>query len=268
MGFENFLACVTVLLRQRAAGRLLVPHAKLQPTLAALRVLGLSSRVAPYQHATAKLRAPAAYHEGHFVPAGGAPRGRAVLHVGISAEFAEGAQLAEAAQQHDVAGQLFGYPDCCSRFFAAAKDGLQDRTARSVPGLGPYPRDLNPVTPLLHGFPLLFHFPCSPTCADSLDLMRQRGGWLEALAPSFRQLRALGAGIALYHTQAGGCLVSRYRAVGDGSFLIDEMTAPDPARIPFLRATTRPMITLHGPHRWEIADTMYDDPRGFAAIFV
>ena len=267
LGFENYLACLTVVRKERAAGRILLDHAKLGAAPAALRSIGLSFHVAPYECVPLAATTPAAYHEARFVPVGGDRRGRAVVYVGIDDDFALGAFHAEAARQNEVLGEMFGYPDCCIRSYGTAAGAGQDRTANAIRSPGPYPHHLNPVAPLLHGLPLIFHFPCSADCSASLELARRRRDAIESIAPSLGRVWEVAVGIALYGPRVGCAMVTDAVDVGPRSFVVRELVTKDPDRMTFVDKEHPCVLTLLSARRWTCGGQEFSDRAGFAAIF-
>jgi hypothetical protein len=222
LGVYDFLTAITVAHGERAAGRMIQPFAKLEPAIELLRGLGLRVRRAGFDFMSTSSGIDGTDHQRAVVPRGAPGGTHGMVYLALTEEFVEGAEAVERAGQHGVLGQLFGYPECCTRIFLEPSGHHLDKTADSIPDVGPFPRDLNPCTPYLHGLNLLFHFPCSPTCQPSRELLAHRRGYLEGLAPSAVALRGLGAGLALYGPELGIAQVTRWRREGD-ELLVEEV---------------------------------------------
>ena len=269
VGFSEFLCCLSVLHRERAAGRVSVSQDGAERVASLLDSLGLHCR----RSALDLLPQPDLIggnvkHNSVYVRQGSREEAWAILYFGVDAEFAAGAEVAELNKEQQLVGRLFGYPECCSEFFLRNDGYSQDRTPRSVTDTGPFPSILNPALNELYGFSLQFHFACSPRCACSLALAKTRLNSLKRYAPSIVEMEQLGAGITVYGPTTGAVLVTRYRPVGDNLYETEEvMTWNEKAAELFHGNGSPPRIRLRSAHEFEIKGTILKDESHFAAVF-
>lgn len=269
VGFSEFLCCLSVLRRERVAGRLSVSQDGAGRAAELIEALGLHCR----RSALDLLPQPDLIgghvkHNSVYVPQGSRPQAWAILYIGVDAEFAAGAETAELNREQRLVGRLFGYPECCSEFFLRNDGVNQDRTPSSVTDAGPFPSILNPALNELYGFSLQFHFACSPRCARSLALARARLDYLKEYAPSICAAERLGAGITVYGPSTGAALVTRYRPLGGGAYEAEEvLTWDEKAAEVFSRNGSPPRIRLRAAHDFEIEGKTFNDEAHFAAVF-
>jgi hypothetical protein len=270
LGFSEFLCCVSVANRERAAGRITAPAGKAE------RIAGLISSLGIHCHRSMFDLLPQpdlaggehVNHHAIYVPQGSEEGARAVLYFGIDAEFAHGAETAELSREQVLVGQLFGYPQCCSDFFLQNSGFNEDRTPQSIPDTGPFLSILNPVVAELFELRLLFHFACSPRCLHSLKIVRDRLNYLTPYAPSIAMMEKLGGGLTIYGPSTGAALVSRYSQTAPGTYAVEEViTCSGKARDLFSGNGHPTQIHLHSAHNFEIGDRTFNDDYHFAAIF-
>jgi hypothetical protein len=191
-----------------------------------------------------------------------------MIYMSQSEDLAEGAELAERLGRHDLLAQLFGYPDCCSRVFTQPSSQSHDKTPDTYTDTGPFPRAMNPCLHHLYGLHLLFHFPCSPWCEASRELLRQRMDYLRKYSPSFAEYERLGAGLTLYGPRVGIAMATRYHRLDDGSYVLEEIVTRSERSRQVLSSAGGPLrLRIHTAHDFELGDTRFEDSRGFVARF-
>ncbi|MCI0626725.1 MAG: hypothetical protein L0387_34605 [Acidobacteria bacterium] len=268
LGVSDFLACITVAGGERAAGRMILPQEKVDRAVVLIRGLGICCRRSRFDVVLRAGPLTDTDHQASFVPRGNPGATRGMIYLGLTEEFVDGVEAAEMAREGSLLARLFGYPDCCSRFFIDYTGRQFDKTPASIPNTGPFPRDMNPLIPCLYGVSLLFHFPCSPRCEPSLCMLCRRRRYLARLAPSSRALGELGTGIALYGPEVGIALVTAYRHIDCDTYLMEEVTARSvTSRDVFSRMPAGTLIRLRSPHTFEIGGMGFDSQHSFAALF-
>lgn len=268
LGVPDYLTCITVSLGERAAGRLLLPMKKLEPTTRLLAGLGLHVRRGWLDFMPKVSGVEGTDHDRAAVPRGTPGATHGMLYLAQSEDLTEGAEHVERQGQHELLAQLFGYPDCCARVFTQpSSPGHHDKTPDTFTHPGPFPRELNPCTPHLYGLHLLFHFPCSPRCEASRELLRQRLGHLRKYAPSCAEYERLGAGIALYGPRVGIALATRYHRVDEDTYELEEVVTRGERLHALLPTGTPPRLRIHSVHDFELGTTRVEDARGFIARF-
>ena len=266
LGVSNYLACITVAERERAAGRLLVGDDAAARFPSLCHDLAVSCVRAPFRMLSIPSPVEGTDHCARFV-ADVNGHGRVIFHVGITQTFAEGAQLAETHGEHAITGRLFGYPDCCVCSFAAGPRPSLDLLPASIPSTGPFPLEMNPVIPHLYGVSFLFHFACSPWCAASSTLLRTRRRFLERLAPPAAAFAQLGRGIALYGPEIGICLVTEFDRIAPDQYRVRAVVTASPTTARVFAEGGDPVLRLLSPHSFTLGGRLFDDPRQFAARF-
>ncbi|HEY0171094.1 MAG TPA: hypothetical protein VGB98_08720 [Pyrinomonadaceae bacterium] len=269
LGFSEFLCCLSVARRERAAGRVCVPEGEAE------RAAGLIGSMGLHCHRSAFDLLPRPdFHEGKkvshhavYVAQNSRPGAHAVLYFALDAEFARGAESAELSREQRLTARLFGYPECCAEFFSREDGFNQDRTSGAVADAGPHPAILNPLLPELYGVRLTFHFACSPRCRRSYLMAKARLEWLKKLAPSAAEVERLGAGIALYGPSTGASLVTRYEPAGPDSYFVEEVTTWGGAREGLFSGEAPALLRLHSARRFEVNGRVFDDGLHFAAVF-
>lgn len=269
LGLSEFLCFLSVLRRERVAGRHCVSQDAAGRVAELAGALGLHCRRSAFDLLPqSDLIGGKVRHNSVYVPQGSREGAWAILYVGADAEFAAGAEAAELSREQRLVGRLFGYPECCSEFFLRNDGVNQDRTPYSVADTGPFPSILNPALNELYGFSLHFHFACSPRCERTLALARARLDYLKRYAPSAAELERLGAGITVYGPSTGAALVARYRPLGGGAYEAEEVfTWDEKAAGLFSGGGAPPRILLRAAHDFEIKGRTFDDESHFAAVF-
>jgi hypothetical protein len=266
LGLSNYLACVTVAERERAAGRLLVDDEAAARFPSLCQDLGASCVRAPFRMRVVQSPVEGTDHCGQFV-ADSVADGRAIFHVGITQSFAEGAQLAEVQSEHAVTGRLFGYPDCCVHGYADGPRPSVDHLPASVRSTGPFPFEMNPVVPYLYGASFLFHFACSPRCQASLALLRARRTFVERLAPPAAGFAGLGRGIALYGPAIGIGLITQSDEIAPGEYRVHEVVTASRRTAQLFAETGDAILRLFSAQSFSLGRRHFDDARQFIAIF-
>lgn len=269
VGFSEFLCCLSVLNRERVAGRISTSQE------AAKRVESLIGALGLYCHRSALDLLPQpdliggnVKHHGAYVAQGSREEAWAIFYVGVDGEFAKGAEAAELNKEQRLVGRLFGYPDCCSEFFLREDGFNQDRTPGSVRDAGPFPAILNPVLAELYGVSMQFHFACSPRCPQSLEMAKRRLKYLAGYAPAALALEKLGSGIALYGPSLGAALATKFRRVGAGTYEVKEVVTSSDRAADLLAGNGGPArLRLRSAHDFEIKGRSYCDGLHFAALF-
>lgn len=213
---------------------------------------------------------PATVHKGGFVTRGLYSDALAVLYFGQNELLCDLAELAEAEGNHQLAGKLFGYPQCCISAYSDASsrsEKQQDLTAFTVPDLGPFARELNPLLRFLYGYRLIFHFPCSMRCESSLRLARRRVDLLASLTSSARDLEFLGSGLSLYGPQIGAVLAFEFDRISSDTVVAHSIVFREVPGSPFSGIATDPEIHLCSAHSFTIDGRRFEDRAHFAAFF-
>jgi hypothetical protein len=269
LGFSEFLCCLTVVKNQRTAGRISVSANISDRVLTLLRHLGLSCHRSTLDLFPLPdlVKGNLVNHHAQFVPRGTRENAQAIIYFGVDTEFAEGAETAEQCRNHKLLASLFGYPDCCSEFYAHNPGQNEDRTAQSISDTGPFRPILNPLMPELYGIRLHFHFPCSPRCEASIAIATRNLQGLAEYAPSIESLGKLSCGIVLYGPQIGALLVTDYTESDVGVYTPSGIVAwPDSASV-FVPERHTPRLNVWSAHRFQLGNTLYNDQAHFAAIF-
>jgi hypothetical protein len=267
LGISGFVAYATVARGGRALGRLEQNREDLERAMGAIRTGGLECVRSRFDMLSGREAVGGTFHSGRLVPRDTEPEARAVLYFSHRREFALAADVVERAENDRLAGRLFGYPECCIDFFERTGGG-QDKTPACVAGLGPFPRALNPVVGLLYGIRLLFHFPCSTSCAASAALVEERLRHLRQYAPSLEDFDRCGAGLLLYGPRLGIALATRYRPVGDDVFLLDEVVTRRAQSFDvFSTLPGAPIVRYLSPHRFEVGGLQCHDDQSVIARF-
>jgi hypothetical protein len=267
-GLSNFLAVDTVYRRERVCGRLIVEQARLASLIEPITALGLAWRIAKFGFCELPSPVPGTQHDGLFTFERGEDT-KAVLYFAIDPFFAQGIEEAEANEEHQLVGTLFGYPTCCVDAYLSGDQAIADRIPQTIPHRGPFPALLNPLLPYLYpGIGLIFHFPCSPECEASRDLALHRIGLLAALTPDAAQISLLGKGISLYGDKTGVALVTRYQSVGSDEFECQEILARDGTERIINLSTGSTRLRLTGPRKFLFGGHAIDSRHQFAAVFL
>lgn len=267
VGLSNYLAIATVALGERPAGRLLVEKTTADRLVKSIRSMGVSCHRAKFHCIEKPDAVNGTHHRASFVdgPREGA---LAVIYFGINSYFAKGAEWAEYTGNHQVAGTLFGYPDCCIAGFAQSKADEADRLPSTITHIGPFPREMNPVTFYVYGVPnLLFHFACSPQCQRSAALAEKRRVFLGSLTRKPRLMKTLGSGIAVYGPKLGIGLITAFRQVDVSEYEILEVTTRHALTRMLFAGRGCQRIRLYGAHRFRIGKHLYSGKLTFAAQF-
>lgn len=261
LGFADYLAVETVAVRERGAGRIVLPPCLAGRVMASIADLGLEARRASF--ALRPLLNPVSGTD-HRAALVGPHEGSTVVYFGITHALVEGAELATLCGDHALVGKAFGYPRCCVNAFS--RRCRQDQTSLGFDSLGPYPSEMNPIVPHLFGpLTFLFHFPCSPRCAASIALRGAREGRVASLAPNVRRLSGLGHGFAIYDPELGICLVNR---ATPSAMLSDfeVVTLSEKARAVF-QAAKNDKIEVVSHQKIRFNGTTYGGPHSFFAFF-
>ena len=267
LGAAAFVAYWTVVSGQRILGRLERGRDGLERTIAALRASGLECERGRFDMMPGREAVGGARHAGHLVPRDTEPHARAVVYFSALRELVLAADAVERGPNDALVGRLYGYPECCVRFFAAA-GAAPDKTPACVPRIGPFSSLLNPAMGPLYGFRLLFHFPCSVDCAASRRLVEERLAHLQQHAPSLAEFAAQGAGLLLYGPQLGIALATRYHAVGDDAFRLEEVVTRSPRSIELI--STLPagaLIRCRAPRDFDVGGIQCRDGQNVLAQF-
>lgn len=266
LGISSYLECATVAAGERVSGRVIVRGAEPERVIELVRGLGACCERGRFRLLRAKSPVEGTDHRGAFVGddvADALP----ILYLGINPAFARGAEQAEAAGEHAVLGRLLGYPECCVEAFRAGESGVFDRLPSTIPSIGPFPAAMNPVVPYLVGFSVLFHFPCSPHCGPSLELLRARQRFLARLSPPSTALGELSAGIALYGPEVGIGLITRHEELEPGLFRPNELVTRSERMRALFSGEPSPLVRLRDAHSFSVGRRQFDGLDQFAAVF-
>lgn len=267
LGFTDFLAFETVAARQRAGGRIIVPLGVAESVIHLACKLGVPCRRASFNIVRAGSPVPGTDHRGRVVYDDRADTA-AVIYFGVSTKIVEGAEQATVCGNHAIVGRIFGYPECCVKFFTRHQTAGQDLFAATIPGTGPFPSYMNPIIPYLFGpISLLFHFPCSPECVPSRELVLARGRSIDGMPPLLSELAGLAAGIALYGPKVGIGLISQYKEIAKDCFEVEEVATTDAQTRKLFGTRRQSIVRLASPHRFDIGDVKFDEQYQFAARF-
>lgn len=269
VGFFEFLCCLSILDRERVAGRVAVSQERAAAVVRLVSSMGLHCRRSDFDLLPQPDLVGANFkHNCVYVRRDSRVGAWAILYIGLDEEFARGAEAAELNKEQRLVGHLFGYPECCSEFFLQGDGVNQDRTAASVADAGPFPSILNPALNELYGFSLQFHFACSPRCTRSLALAKGRLSSLRRYMPSIIEVEKLGAGITIYGPTTGAVLVTRYRSQGDDLYEVEEVTTwNEKAAELFAADGSLPRVRLNSAHEFQIGGKTLKDDSHFAAVF-
>lgn len=268
LGVPDYLTCITVAVGERAVGRMILPMEKLEPATQLLSGLGLHVRRGWIDFMPRVSGVEGTDHDRAAVPRGTPGAALGMIYIGHSQELVEGAEQVERQGEHGLLAQLFGYPDCCSRVFTQPSSQHHDKAPDTYLDTGPFPREMNPSLPYLYGLHLLFHFPCSPRCEASRELLRQRMGHLRKYAPSFAQYEEMGTGLVLYGPQVGIALATRSHRVDENTWVLEEIVTHSERSRQALSSAGSPLrIRIHSVHDFELGPTRIEDRRGFVAWF-
>ena len=267
VGLSNYLAIATVALGERAAGRLIIDKTAAHTLVKSIRGMGVSCHQAKFHCVEKSDAVEGTHHRVSFV--NGRPKDAlAVVYFGIDSNFARGAEWAEFTGNHTIAGSLFGYPNCCISRFERSTEDEADRLPGTITHVGPYPREMNPLTYYVYGVPsLLFHFACSPHCQRSAALSESRRNFLGSLTGKPRLMTRLGAGIAVYGPELGIGLITGYRQIDESEYEILEVTTRQALTRKLFTSSERRRIQLYGAHRFRIGRHLYSGKLTFAAQF-
>ena len=197
------------------------------------------------------------------------PSAANLIYFGVSAAIAEGAEEVELYGNHQLLGDLFGYPNCCTDFFMKSQMAGPDRLPSSIGSVGPFERLMNPITTYVYAIPsLLFHFPCSPACHVSIELAKQRALFLASIEPRIAETENLGRGIALYGPEVGIGLATEFEAVGESIFRLLRVTTRSQATHELLGARNEVTIRFDSPTSFEIDGRRFSRPDQFGAQFL
>lgn len=268
LGGAHFLECLAAVHGERAVGRAVLPLAKLEAGVQRIRALGLHCVRSRNDFISRGDVVEGTSHRGSMVPRGTPGADFGLLYYGVDAELVEGTEQVEFQGAHALLGRLFGYPECCCRFYTEGNPLRADRTADTISDLGPFPREMNPLKSGLYGLRLLSHFPCSPRCGPSRELLGRHRSYLARFAPeSMAAFDSLGAGVALYGPQVGLALVTGFRRLAEHTYEVQEViTRGDHARKLF--SSSGPLVLhLHSAHVFELGSRRFEDEEGFGAWF-
>ena len=245
VGASNFLQVETVALRQRAVGRLILKSEGLAEIESEIRGKGLFYLRAPFYYKPSESPVAGTSHAGSFVPREGEGT-RAVIYFGMTGTLVDGAMYAECAGDHDLLGRLFGYPHCCaSSFNGKACAERPDHLPRTVLDVGPFRAEMNPGITWIRRTPqLLFHFPCSPRCAPSYELLLRR----DTLARrwfKYDPLAMLGNGTLLYGPKVGISLVTRSKRLTATTHLVLAVDNAPGFPTPVRRGSVLEVVDVH-----------------------
>lgn len=268
-GLSDFLAVATVANRERVAGRICTSGDKAERVLELIASCGIYCKRSSLDlYPQPDLIEGKVKHHATYVARDTHEGAWAVLYFALDPEFASGAEAAEFNRRQDLAGRLFGYPECCSKFFLQNDGRQEDRTPSTIRDTGPFPSILNPLFAELYGFSLHFHFACSPSCVPSLQIARKRLKFLCSLALSASALEHLGAGISIYGPQIGALLATRYSKLDENDYVIDELITGSAAGISLLENLPQPAkLQLRSAHNFQIGGHSFQDDLHFAAVF-
>jgi hypothetical protein len=266
LGFADFLAVYTVLCHHRAAGRIVVPGPAADQVQSLILKSGVACRRAPYRLRKIPSRVRGTDHLARAVMDD--PDADILLHFGVSDVVAEAAELASLTQNHELMGQLFAYPECCVAAYKSSRFPQADRTTLSIPSIGPFPAEMNPVTGhLFRPLAFLFHFPCSVGCETSLFLRRSRQSCIQTLFPEISRVDQLGRGIALYGERIGIGLITSWSEAGGGYYRIHRVVTKDRRLRRLLAQGSTAALRLTDPHDFQIGETAFAGLGDAAAIF-
>jgi len=269
LGISDFLTCITVVRRERAIGRMILSHEKLEAAGTLVGKLGLHWKRSGCDYMLKDNIVEGTDHEGAFVPRCSPGANHGVLYFGLCEELVAAAEDLELIGEHRFLGQLFGYPECCVRFLVESRIQRFDKTPEAISDAGPFPSEMNPLLPALYGLHLLFHFPCSPRCEASREILWRRQRYLAHLAPSMSVMARWGAGIALYGPQIGMALVTAYRTIGEGTYMAEEITTrSEQSRRLFLNGMASIHIRIKSCQSFAVGDTVFKHGLCRVAIFV
>jgi hypothetical protein len=270
VGPVELLGCLSVLRRERVAGRVCVGNNESDRVSDLIKSMGLEC----WRSASDLLPLPdliggrIVTHNAMRVPQRTDQRAKAVIYYGTESEFARGAEAVELGGDSMMAGRLFGYPDCCLQFFADNDGQAEDRTPRSISDVGPFESILNPIIAELYGVRLHFHFACSPRCRPTLQIARDRLNFLKEYAPSISMFEALGEGITVYGPTIGAALITEYIQKDTATYEIGKVIASSDrsARV-FGERRKGCCISIRSAHFFEIDGEVFDGDNHFAALF-
>lgn len=269
VGLTDFLACMTVANGERVAGRLLLQPDKAEAVAESIRALGVHCRRSDFDMWTRRKLVEGALHQGSLVPRDTQEGADAVLHISVDQEIAGQLDAVEINNEHELIGRLFGYPACCTQKFIEIRTAELDKTAGCIPGIGPFPKALNPIFRYLYGLNLLFHFPCTPECAPSLKIHQQRRQYLRGLSQSADAYDTLATGIAFYGPEVGIALVTRYWQVDESTYLAQELVTRSKKSVEkFSGNGSGTHVRLSSQHVFQIGDEVFDSRHQFAARFI
>lgn len=112
-------------------------------------------------------------------------QGQVYIYLGSNAQIASGQDIG--VIQGNI-GNTFGIPSCCQDFFKANWDSsglnsrgdlFMDMLSRKTPNAIAWQCNFHAT---LLGASLLFHFPCSPSCLETIKLINERLQYLESLS--------------------------------------------------------------------------------------
>jgi hypothetical protein len=269
IGVSEFLCCLSVLNRERVAGRTSVSQKQADQVMNLINSMGLHCHRSMFDLLPqSDLIGGNINHHCTYVLQGSQEGARAMLYFGIDAEFAKGAETAELTKQQQLVGRLFGYPECCIEFFNNNDGFNQDRTPNSIKDVGPFPSILNPITGELYGISLQFHFACSPRCAKSLEIIKTRLKNIIPYSPSIVELEKLGEGIGLYGPSIGTALITRFIQIEHDTYVAQEtVTSSKKARHLVSSDGRATRSHLRSAHEFDVEGVAFNDDSHFAAVF-
>ncbi|MFY9779621.1 MAG: hypothetical protein WAJ85_03800 [Candidatus Baltobacteraceae bacterium] len=265
LNITSYLQVVSVVARTRAAGRLVVA-AKVAEVLEDYVVSrGASAFRAPFYCLETASPVRGTHHVGSFVPEA-VDGARPIVYFGMSQEFARGAMQADVTSDHEVLGRLFGYPRCCTEAYVSTSSPERlDHLPSTIAGTGPFPAAMNPAIPFVYDLPhLLFHFPCSPDCRESLALLDERERHLARFSDRLPQWSQIGRGIALYGPSVGIALVTEAECLERATYRVVTALAAGESPSPVRAGVT---LRIAGPHEFEVDGRPCGGPEAFVAFF-
>ena len=139
------------------------------------------------------------------------------------ADTVEKVRCAAKLDRANLAGELFGIPECCRAFFACHWDIVReagaDLFAYLLKTYANWKIEANRETnaaAMYFGAGLCWHFPCSLTCNATKSLIKRRVERLSSLAPQLAtDLMALHRGVLLWSSKSGYAHIDNYGAECD-----------------------------------------------------
>jgi len=268
IGISAYLALATVAIHTRPAGRLAISPDQAVDFMQAAQAMGVHCHLGRVRLVSVPDAIPETRHAALFV-ADDRPSAMNLIYFGVTAAIAEGAEEVELYGNHQLLGELFGYPECCTEFFVKSQMAGPDRLPASIGSVGPFERLMNPITTYVYAIPsLLFHFPCSPACQASIELAKRRALFLASIEPRIAATEDLGRGIALYGPEVGIGLATEFEAEGERTFRLLRVVTRSQATHELLATRTEATIRFDTPTSFEIDGRRFSRPDQFGALFI